>query len=81
MDQDSIGDAVRREPFRPFELCMADGRRVLIKHPGFVVMNNRVVLVLDGESYSTTIEPLSIVSLEPVRKSGKSNGAPKKRNK
>jgi hypothetical protein len=79
MDLNSIRSALRKEPFRPFELCLADGRRVLIRHPEFVAMNNRVVVVLDEESYSTTIEPLLIVSLEPVAGKGKGgNGSPKK---
>jgi hypothetical protein len=82
MDLNSIRDALRKEPFRPFELCLADGRRVLIKHPEFVAMNNRVVIVLDEESFSTTIEPLLIVSLESQRESkGSGNGSSRKRSK
>jgi hypothetical protein len=64
MDMNSIRDALRKQPFAPFELCLADGRRILVKHPDFVAMNNRIVVVLDEDSYSTTIEPLLIVSLE-----------------
>jgi hypothetical protein len=82
MDLNSIRSALREKPFTPFDLCLADGRRVQIKHPEFVALNNRVVVVLDEESYSTTIEPLLIVSLEPQRASRKgSNGSSKKRNK
>jgi hypothetical protein len=64
MDLNSIRNALRKEPFQPFDLCLADGRRVSVRHPEFVAMNNRVVVVLDEQSYSTTIEPLLIVSLE-----------------
>ena len=39
MDLNSIRNALREQPFRPFELCLADGRRVLVKHPEFVAMN------------------------------------------
>lgn len=64
MDLNSIRNALRKEPFQPFDLCLADGRRVSVHHPEFVAMNKRVVVVLDEESFSTTIEPLLIVSLE-----------------
>jgi hypothetical protein len=82
MDLNSIGNALREQPFKPFDLCLADGRCVLIKHPDFVAMNNRVVIVLDEESFSTTIEPLLIVSLEPATRSQKSgNGSSKRKPK
>jgi hypothetical protein len=83
MDLNSIRSALKAEPFRPFDLCLADGRRVPVMHPELVAMNNRVVVVLDEESYSRTIEPLLIVSLEPLagesRKGG--NGSQKKKPK
>lgn len=65
MDLQSIRAALRSEPFRPFELCLADGRRVPVKHPEFVAMNQRTVVVLDGRNFYQTIEPLLIVSIEP----------------
>ena len=80
MDLNSIRSAVRGQPFQPFELCLADGRRVPVTHPEFVAMNNRVVVVLDEHSFSMTIEPLLIVSLEPIPAHGKGdNGSHKKR--
>jgi hypothetical protein len=81
MDLNSIRSALQEKPFRPLDLCLADGRRVPIAHPEFVAMNNRVVIVLDEDSYSTTIEPLLIVSVEPRRDSSKSNGSSRKRKK
>jgi hypothetical protein len=81
MDLNSIRHALRKEPFRPFELCLADGRRVPVKHPEFVAMNRRSVIVTDDDSATKILEPLRIVSLGPLaerRKSG--NGShPKKR--
>lgn len=82
MDLSSIRALLRSEPFRPFDLCLADGRRVPVKHPELVAMNNRAVFVIDEESYSTTIEPLLIVSLEPHRGKGKGpNGSQGKKRK
>ncbi|MBI3839922.1 MAG: hypothetical protein HY288_18520 [Planctomycetia bacterium] len=78
MDLNSIRNALHEQPFKPFDLCLADGRRVSIKHPEFVAMNNRVVVVLDEESFSTTIEQLLIVSLEHSAAKGKGgNGSTK----
>ena len=80
MDLNSIRDALHREPFQPFDLCLADGRRVPVTHPEFVAMTNRIVVVLDKDSYSKTIELLLIVSLEPIRAPDKGeNGRHKKR--
>jgi hypothetical protein len=82
MDLNSIRNALREQPFRPFELWLADGRRVPVHHPEFVAMNNRVVVVLDEESFSKTIEPLLIVSIEPLSEPAKGgNGTHKKRRK
>ncbi len=45
-------------------------------------MNNRAVLVLDEDGFSTTFEPLLIVSLEPHKNSGRGgNGSAKKGRK
>lgn len=85
MDLNSIRSALREQPFRPFDLCLADGRRVPIGHTEFIAMNNRVVVVLDEESFSTTFEPLLIVSLEPHKdmpaKDQGGNGSGRKRRK
>jgi hypothetical protein len=80
MDLNSIRNALREEPFKPFVLCLADGRRVEVKHPEFVAMNQRIVIVTDEESNTKILEPLLIVSLEDVAQKGKGrNGSPKKR--
>ena len=82
VDLDTIRTALHAEPFRPFDFCLADGRHVAVKHPEYVAMSNRIVVVLDEESYSTTFEPLLIVSLEPHRGPGKGrNGSQGKKRK
>ena len=82
MDLDSIRAARRAQPFQPFDLCLADGRRVPVKHPEFLAMNKQIVVVVNEESFSTAIEPGLIVSLEPHRGNGKrGNGAHGKKRK
>lgn len=80
MDLNSIRDALRRQPFQPFAMCLADGRRVEVRHPECVAMNKRVVLMIDDDSFTTTFEPLLIVSLEELKQPPKSgNGSHKKK--
>lgn len=72
MDLNSIRHALKEVPFKPFDLCLADGRRVPVKHPEFVAMNKRIVIVTDEESATKIIEPLLIVTLEPLPPPAKS---------
>jgi hypothetical protein len=81
MDLNSIRSALREQPFRPFELCLADGRRVPVGHPEFVAMNQRIVIVTDEESDTKILEPLLIVSLEHPPKPGESGNGPKKKRR
>ena len=82
MDLDSIRNALKEQPFRPFELCLADGRRVPVKHPEFVAMNSRIVIVTDEDSATKILEPLVIVSLESASPDArKGNGSKKKKRK
>jgi len=66
MDVKTIREALRRQPFEPFIMRLADGREFAVPHPEFAALTGRTVIVaheaLDG-TYST-IEPLLIVSLE-----------------
>jgi hypothetical protein len=70
MDLNSIRDALRQQPFRPFTLGLADGRKVTVKHPEFVALTRRIVVVADEDSTLTILEPLLIVSLERAAASG-----------
>ena len=79
MDLNSIRNALREQPFRPFDLCLAGGRRVPVKHPEFVAMNQRIVIVTDEDSATKILEPLLIVSLEPLPTGKSGNGSSKKR--
>jgi hypothetical protein len=80
MDLNSIRHALKEQPFQPFELCLADGRRVAVTHPEFVAMNQRIVIVTDEKSSTKILEPPLIVSLEPLPVSKKrGNGRHKRR--
>jgi len=82
MDLNSVRDALKRQPFRKFDLCLADGRRVSVKHPEFVAMTKRIVVVAAEDSSVAILEPLLIVSLEYSESvGGKGNGEQRKRPK
>jgi hypothetical protein len=81
MDLNSIRTALKQQPFQPFTLCLADGRRVPVKHPEFVAMNKRIVIVTDEESDTKILEPLLIVSLEIAAANGNGNGQHKRKRK
>jgi hypothetical protein len=82
MDLNSVRDALRRQPFRPFVMCLADGRSVEIRHPECVAMNKRILIVVADDSFTQTLEPLLIVSLEELKQPPKGgNGSHGKRPK
>jgi hypothetical protein len=73
MDIAAVRDALRREPFEPFAMRLADGRSLEVRHPEFVAVGNRRIGVIsadEAESWSV-IEPLLIVSLDALPKPGK----------
>lgn len=82
MDLNTLREALREKPFKPFTLHLADGRTETIGHPEFVAVGKRVVAVVREDDSVTTIEPLLIVSLEidAPNKKGR-NGAPKKKRR
>ena len=81
MDLNTIRKALKEEPFQPFTLQLADGRKETIKHPEFVAVGSRILAVVREDNSVSTIEPLLIVSLDkpaPGKKGG--NGSPKDRH-
>ena len=64
MDSEGVREALHREPFKPFEICLADGRRVPVRHPDFVAVGKRRIIVVEPDDSWSVIEPLLIVSLD-----------------
>jgi hypothetical protein len=64
MDLKVIRHALRRKPFRRFELTMNDGRSFAIEHPELVsVTNGSVGVVFPKEGFVVHLEPLLIASV------------------
>lgn len=66
MDMAGIRDVVKREPFRPFVLRLADGRALPVRHPDFVAFTPRLIIVGFEDNTWTVIEPLLIVSIDSL---------------
>ncbi len=71
MDLDGIREALRREPFQPFSICLAEGRALAVPHPEFVAIGPRRIVVVHEDDTWLVVEPRMIVSLEFT-----SNGSP-----
>ncbi len=64
MDLDGLREALRQQPFEPFTIRLVDGRTMPVRHPDFVAVGNRrVVVVAEDDSWSV-LEPILIVSLD-----------------
>ena len=66
MDIAGIRDAITRQPFLPFELRLADGRGMPVRHPDFIMIspNNRCIAVFAPDDTMSIVEPLLVVSIE-----------------
>ena len=64
MDLDGIREALRREPFQPFSICLAEGRALPIPHPEFVAIGPRRIVVVHEDDTWSVVAPRMIVSLD-----------------
>jgi hypothetical protein len=64
MDVEGLKEALHKEPFQPFTIRMADGRRLPVPHPDFVaVVPRRIIVVAEDGSWSV-VEPRLVASLD-----------------
>ena len=64
MDLEGIRIALRRQPFEPFTIHLSDGRAMAVRHPEFVAVGNRRVIVVAEDDSWSVIEPILIVSID-----------------
>ena len=75
-----VREALHRQPFEPFAICLADGRRLPVVHPDFVALGTRRIVVIGQDDATSMIEPLLIVSIDTLPAKGKGgNGKSKGR--
>jgi hypothetical protein len=65
-------------PFQPFDLCLADGRTLAVKHPEFLARtpNGRTVAIGLDDGTLEVVDLLLVVSLKP-----RANGSGPRRRK
>ena len=64
MDIQGIREALRREPFEPFSIRLADGRSLPVPRPDFVALGPRRIVVVAEDNSWSVIEPLLVDSLD-----------------
>ena len=64
MDLQGIREAIKRQPFEPFRMCLSDGRKLAIKHQEAVAVGRRRLIVVQPNDSWTVVEPLMVVSLD-----------------
>ncbi len=71
MNINGIREELRRQPFEPFSIRLADNRELPVPHPEFVAVGPRRIVVVAEDNSWSVVEPLMIGSLDY-----KGNGSP-----
>ena len=50
--------------FKPFTICVSDGRKFPVPHPEFVAVGKNVVVVIGKGDRVNALDPLHITSIE-----------------
>jgi len=50
--------------FKPFTLCLSDGRKLAVAHPEFVAVGRRVVVVIEQDDRVNTVDLIHILTIE-----------------
>jgi hypothetical protein len=79
MDIQGVREALHQQPFQPFVLRLADGRSLPVRHPDFLAVGKRRLVLIDENDGWSFIEPLMIVSLDQMKKSPPSGNGKKRR--
>lgn len=65
MNGKTLQDAIHAAPFRPFELVLADGSRVVVRHPEWIAYaGGRVALVTDQNDRAHYVDVMLVTKVE-----------------
>jgi hypothetical protein len=67
MNVNAIKKAMAARPFRPIELRLQDGDRIVIRHPENVWVSPDWVVTLDEENRTVFINPDGLVSIRRLK--------------
>jgi hypothetical protein len=79
MDIRVVREALRKEPLEPILMRLADGRSLSVRHPEFVAIGKRRLVVIEEDDSWSILEPLLIVSLDQMKKAGPGGNGKKRR--
>jgi hypothetical protein len=61
----TLQEAIHAQPFRPFELVLADGCRVAVPHPEWIaIAGGRVAVVTDPDDRVHYVEVMLVTKIE-----------------
>ena len=82
MDVAGVREALHKQPFDPFVVCLADGRTLPVPHPDFVAIHPRRIVVIADDGSWSVVEPLLIASLDySANPKRRGNGKKKKKRR
>jgi hypothetical protein len=67
MQIEELRRAVLGAPFKPFDLCLADGQRFHIPHPDFLFFmpgSNRTIVAAHGDGTGTNIDVMLVTEID-----------------
>jgi len=64
MGLQGIREALHRQPFKPFDIRLADGRRLPVNHSDFAAVGKYRILVVEPDDSRSVVEPRLFVSLD-----------------
>ena len=73
-----LREALRKQPFEPFTICLTDGRKFQVKHPEFVAVfpdGDRTFIVTGPGEEHRVLDAFLVTSLDYV------NGKPRRRKR
>ena len=62
----TIRERLHEAPFKPFNLRLSDGRKILVEHPDFISLGGSVVVVTSLDDSIRRLDALHIVSLDDL---------------
>ncbi len=78
MTIEQLRNAARAQPFKPFTICLGDGRQLFVGHPEFITIPptaSRTFVVAEPDENYRIIDLLLVTSLDFT------NGKPRKRKR
>jgi len=77
MTKEDLQQLIKAEPFRPFEIHLANGRRIEVRHPDFVLLPQgkyRSVHIAQPDGWVNIVNMTLIVSMNLLETGDSSNG-------